>query len=60
MSELDDFASYANGATIEDEAVTAIVGVRRGETLGDLLDRVLAHDAPARWRSSTTCSRSPR
>lgn len=44
-AELDKLASYANGATIEDEAVTAIVGVRRGETLGDLLDRVLAHDA---------------
>ena len=45
-SELDKLASYANGAAIDDEAVSAIVGVRRGETLGDLLDRVLAHDAP--------------
>ena len=44
-SELDKLASYANGATIDDDAVSAIVGVRRGETLGDLLDRVLAHDA---------------
>jgi DNA polymerase III subunit delta len=45
-AELDKLASYANGVTIDDEAVSAIVGVRRGETLGDLLDRVLAHDAP--------------
>jgi len=45
-AELDKLASYANGAPIDDEAVSAIVGVRRGETLGDLLDRVLAHDAP--------------
>jgi len=45
-AELDKLASYANGAVIDDEAVTAIVGVRRGETLGDLLDRVLAHNAP--------------
>ena len=45
-AELDKLASYANGAAIDDEAVSAIVGVRRGETLGDLLDRVLAHDAP--------------
>jgi DNA polymerase-3 subunit delta len=45
-AELDKLASYANGAAIDDEAVSAIVGVRRGETLSDLLDRVLAHDAP--------------
>jgi len=45
-AELDKLASYANGAPIDDDAVSAIVGVRRGETLGDLLDRVLAHDAP--------------
>jgi DNA polymerase-3 subunit delta len=44
--ELDKLVSYANGATIDDDAVGAVVGVRRGETLGDLLDRVLAHDAP--------------
>src|SRR6185503_17544623 len=44
-SELDKLASYANGAEIDEHAVSAIVGVRRCETLGDLLDRVLAHDA---------------
>ena len=45
-AELDKLASYANGAEIDEDAVSAIVGVRRGETLGDLLDRILAHDAP--------------
>jgi len=45
-AELDKLASYTNGAEIDEDAVSAIVGVRRGETLGDLLDRVLAHDAP--------------
>ena len=45
-SELEKLTSYTNGAEIDDDAVTAIVGVRRGETLGHLLDRVLAHDAP--------------
>ena len=45
-AELDKLASYANGQTIDDDAVGAVVGIRRGETLGDLLDRVLAHDAP--------------
>jgi DNA polymerase-3 subunit delta len=46
-AELDKLASYANGTPIDEDAVSAVVGVRRGETLGDLLDRVLAHDAPA-------------
>ena len=45
-AELDKLASYSNGDPIDDDAVAAVVGVRRGETLGDLLDRVLAHDAP--------------
>jgi DNA polymerase-3 subunit delta len=44
-AELDKLASYSQGAPINDDAVSAVVGVRRGETLGDLLDRVLAHDA---------------
>jgi DNA polymerase-3 subunit delta len=45
-AELDKLASYAKGVSIDEDAVGAVVGVRRGETLGDLLDRVLAHDAP--------------
>jgi DNA polymerase-3 subunit delta len=45
-AELDKLASYTNGGAIDEDAVSAIVGVRRGETLGDFLDRVLAHDAP--------------
>ena len=45
-AELDKLASYTNGGGIDEDAVGAVVGVRRGETLGDLLDRVLAHDAP--------------
>jgi len=44
-AELDKLASYANGAEIDEDAVSAVVGIRRGETLGDLLDRVLARDA---------------
>jgi DNA polymerase-3 subunit delta len=32
--------------TIDADAVAAIVGVRRGETLSDLLDRIAARDAP--------------
>lgn len=48
-SELDKLASYvsigANGREIDEDAVAAVVGVRRGETLGDLLDRIMRHDA---------------
>lgn len=45
-AELDKLASFSNGAPIDEASVNAVVGIRRGETLGDLLDRVLAHDAP--------------
>jgi DNA polymerase-3 subunit delta len=41
--EIDKLASYVAGEerrVIDEEAVSAIVGVRRGETLGDLLDAI--------------------
>jgi DNA polymerase III subunit delta len=44
--ELDKLASYAGGGVIDEAAVTAIVGVRRGETLGAFLDAVGARNAP--------------
>lgn len=44
-AELDKLASYANGGQITEDTVSAVVGIRRGETLGDLLDRVLQRDA---------------
>jgi len=46
--ELDKLASFVTGAdraVIDEDAVAAIVGVRRGETLGDLLDAVARRDA---------------
>jgi len=45
-SELDKLASYAGGAAIDEDAVRAVVGVRSGETLADLLDAVADRDAP--------------
>jgi DNA polymerase-3 subunit delta len=42
--ELEKLASYAP-KTIDESAVAAVVGVRRGESLGDLLDAVAARDA---------------
>lgn len=57
-AELDKLASYAqgvaqgsapdstqDGVAIDEDAVGAIVGVRRGETLADLLDAVARQDA---------------
>lgn len=44
-AELDKLASYTRGETIDEAAVAAVVGVRHGETLGDLLDLVAARDA---------------
>ncbi|MDB4911324.1 MAG: polymerase subunit delta [Gemmatimonadetes bacterium] len=44
-AELDKLASYAGGGTIDEAAVGDVVGVRRGETLGDFLDRIAARDA---------------
>ncbi len=38
--EIDKLASYARGGTIDEAAVTAVVGIRRDETLGHLLDAV--------------------
>ena len=55
-AELDKLASYVRGgaagsaagdaaAVVDEDAVSAVVGVRRGETLGDLLDAVARRDA---------------
>ena len=38
--ELDKLASFTNGSVIDEGAVAEIVGIRRGETMGDLLDFV--------------------
>jgi DNA polymerase-3 subunit delta len=43
-TELDKLASFNNGSTIDESAVSAVVGVRRGETLGSFLDAVAARD----------------
>ena len=46
--ELDKLASFTTGAgrtVIDEQAVAQVVGVRRGETLGDLLDAVARRDS---------------
>jgi len=42
--ELEKLASYTNDG-IDERAVSSVVGVRRGESLGDFLDAVAAKDA---------------
>ena len=44
VTELEKLASFANGREITEEAVTEVVGVRRGETMADLLDAVGRRD----------------
>ena len=43
-SELEKLMSYADGAEIDETAVAAIVGVRHGETVADVLDAVAGRD----------------
>ena len=45
VAELDKLASYASGREIDESAVAEIVGARRGETMGDLLDAIVERDA---------------
>lgn len=45
-AELDKLASYTGGVEIDEEAVRTVVGVRAGETLGDLLDAVAVKNGP--------------
>ncbi|MGZ5233610.1 MAG: DNA polymerase III subunit delta [Burkholderiales bacterium] len=42
--ELEKLSSFSDDA-IDEAAVSAVVGIRRGESLGALLDAVAAHDA---------------
>jgi DNA polymerase-3 subunit delta len=43
--ELEKLCAYTGGAPVDEAAVEAIVGIRRGETMSDLLDAVAAREA---------------
>lgn len=47
MMELDKASSYVFGGTIDKAAIEAVVGIRHGETSGDLLDAVASRDVTA-------------
>jgi DNA polymerase-3 subunit delta len=42
--EIDKLLSFAGAGAIDEDAVASAVGVRKGETLADLLDRVAVRD----------------
>jgi DNA polymerase III subunit delta len=46
VGELDKLASYTNGREITESDVSAVVGVRRGETMADFLDQIAMRNAP--------------
>jgi DNA polymerase-3 subunit delta len=45
--ELDKLSAFTNGGAINEAAVSAVVGVQPGETMGDFLDAVARRDAIA-------------
>lgn len=45
LTELDKLSSFTNGKEITEDAITAVAGVRRGETMTDLLDAVGRREA---------------
>jgi len=44
VAELEKLASFANGREITEDVVSDVVGVRRGETMADLLDAIGRRD----------------
>jgi DNA polymerase-3 subunit delta len=58
--ELDKLAAFTSGGVIDEAAVSAVVGVRPGETLGDFLDAVARRDAVAALGMLDTVMQQPK
>lgn len=58
--ELDKLASYADGRSIDAATVSAVVGVRPGETMVDLLDAVADRDVRRALALVPTVLRQPK
>lgn len=58
-TELEKLASYT-AAVIDEQAVSAVVGVRRGDSLGDFLDAILAKDTSTALRTLTGVLQLPK
>jgi DNA polymerase-3 subunit delta len=58
--ELDKLAAFTGGGVIDEAAVSAVVGVRPGETTGDFLDAVARRDAVAALAMLDTVLQQPK
>jgi DNA polymerase-3 subunit delta len=58
--EIDKLASYADGQRIDAAAVSSVVGVRRGETIVDLLEAVARRDSTAAVTLTPIVLRQPK
>jgi len=58
--ELDKTSSFTGGGAINEAAVSAVVGVRPGETMGDFLDAVAQRDAGRALGMITTVLEQPK
>jgi DNA polymerase-3 subunit delta len=58
--EIDKLASYADGQRIDAAAVSSVVGVRRGETIVDLLDAVARRNSTAAITLTPIVLRQPK
>lgn len=59
-TEIEKLAAYAGADEIDEEAVAAVVGVRREETLGSLLDAIALRDVPRALTSLTAVLQQPK
>jgi len=58
--ELDKTSSFTGGGAINEAAVSAVVGVRPGETMGDFLDAVARRDAAVAFGLIPTMLEQPK
>jgi DNA polymerase-3 subunit delta len=58
--ELDKVSSYTAGGAITEAAVSAVVGVRPGETMGDFLDAIGDRNAPKALAMLETILQQPK
>lgn len=58
--ELDKLASFTSNGPINEAAVSAVVGVRPGETMGDFLDAIARRDATSALAMISTVLEQPK
>jgi len=58
--EIDKLVNFAGGEAINEAAVSAVVGVRPGETMGDFLDAIARRDATSALAMLETVQQQPK